>query len=439
MRDLIQVIPDDMSKNKLIVHESLIQRKVTYLRFGQRCFEVEVCVSDDINKDEILLSTNVIEALRLPLEPLYDCKITSYEVNLGPYIGLLAYRKLDNLHENVSILSNYLYDYSEIGGAVVAFTADSVDQDSQRIEGYVYDPHEKKWEHGLFGYPSVIFKRAGMSRRLRNHFHSIIGHRIFNSYIFDKWEMYEWLSEFSSTSGYLPETILYEEPQDVTSFLDMYSEAFIKPIAGSQGVGIMRAEKKDSHYIFHFREDSQKRKEVCSSEKEAKAFIKNTCKQKRFIVQSAIRMLKSQDRVIDFRMLLVKDERGYWQDSNLITRYGTKGNYVSNISDGGNAELAVDTFRHLLAMPEEKLYQLRKKISEVGITAAKNLEKQGIHLGNLGIDIAIDEDMNIWIIEINNKDPNHTISNDAKDRQTFYAVKRSNMLYAKYLAGFGKE
>ena len=42
----------------------------------------------------------------------------------------------------------------------------------------------------------------------------------------------------------------------------------------------------------------------------------------------------------------------------------------------------------------------------------------------------------IWIIEVNNKDPNHTILLDAKDRQQLYSIKRANMLYAKRLAGF---
>ncbi|EEG78874.1 YheC/YheD family endospore coat-associated protein [Dethiobacter alkaliphilus] len=441
MNNLIKILPDEQFQNRITLSSRLVgqERKITYVRFGSRCCEVSVYVSPELAKNEALLSSNVIRALQVPLQPLYMLKIRQYEMEFGPYIGLLAFRKKANLDEYISNLTNYLYDYQSIGGAVLAFSAEGVDTEKQLIDGYIYNPDLNEWEQGLYPFPASLFKRAGMRKSLRDHFHSLLGQRIFNSYIFNKWEMHTWLSNFETTKPYLPETILYETAKDALWFLKTYNEAFIKPISGSQGEGILTAKKIGNHYVFKFREEGNIQKKIIETQEEAMAFMKRLLRKDAYIIQQPLSLLKHEDRVIDFRMLLVKDQNGKWEDFNLITRFGKSGSYVSNISDGGSAELAMSTFTGIFSLSAERAYKFRQEIAQVCIDAALNLEKCGIHVGNLGIDVAIDQDFKIWIIEINNKDPNHTISIDANDRQTFYQIKKANMLYAKFLAGFGEE
>lgn len=441
MSNLIRIIPDDAYANRITLSSQAIgrERKITYIRFGHKCCEATVHCSSELQRHELLLSANIIEQLQLPLQPRYQLKITDYEITVGPYIGLLAFRKKLHLDNSVSVLSNYLYDYESIGGAILAFSAEGVDMEKQVIEGYVYNPDLQQWDHGFYPYPKSLFKRAGMNKSLRDHFHSILGENIFNSYIFNKWEMHSWLQEFETSKPFLPDTILYETADDVLWFLKTYKEAYIKPIYGSQGAGIIKAEKIGNNFVFAYKEANVMQKKIIETSKEAKAFIKEKLKKKGYIIQQSLTLLKHGDSVIDFRMLLVKDQHGNWKDYSLITRYGKSGNYVSNISDGGKAELAVNTLRNELELSEEEVYTIRKQIARVCIDAARNIEKCGVHVGNLGIDIALDENLAIWIIEINNKDPNHTISIDAKDKQTFYQIKKANMQYAKFLAGFGDE
>ena len=441
MSKLIRITPDGYYRNRITLSSKLIrqERKITLVRFGHACYEASVFVTAELPADQILLSSNIIEKLKLPLQPRYLLKISDYEITIGPYIGLMAFSKKKSLEEGVNVLSNYLYDYDAIGGAILAFTAEGINPEKLLIEGYIYNPDAMQWEHGFYPYPAAVFKRAGLSKTLRDHFSSLLGPKVFNSYIFNKWEMYCWLSQFKASKQYLPETILYEKPEDVIWFLKNYGQAFIKPIYGSQGLGIFIASQIENNYIFKYRENGNLHKRIITKGKEANNFIRKMLLKNRYLIQQSISLLEHEGRIIDFRMLLVKNLYGSWQDCSLIARYGRVGNYVSNISDGGKAELAEDTFRNILKLPETQIYGLRKRVANICIEAANNLEKCGLHVGNLGIDIAIDQDFNIWIIEINNKDPNHTIAIDAKDRQSFYQIKKANMQYAKYLAGFGRE
>lgn len=100
------------------------------------------------------------------------------------------------------------------------------------------------FEEGTYYYPASIFKRIGMVKELRDHFHTLLGDAVFNNYIFNKWEAHQWLNSIDNVKDHIPHTILYETPKDIREFLNKYDTAYIKPIYGSQGIGIVKIEKK---------------------------------------------------------------------------------------------------------------------------------------------------------------------------------------------------
>lgn len=444
MKDKVRVLPDYQYNNRITIAFDLLpieyqHLKMIFVRFGKKCIEVKVETSYETPTNEILLSVNVIQEFHLPLQPYYEIQINKNELELGPFIGILAAKTKDKLDETVDVLTNYVYDYEEISGAILAFSVEGVNMDEQLIEGYVYNPDQKAWDFGVFHYPSSIFKRTSMEREMSNHFHSALGSSIFNSYKFNKWELFKWLKSFPSISQYLPETVLYERARDVIWFLKTYERALIKPIFGSKGIGIIQAVRNGNKLTFSYTKEGEVYEEVFEKEEEARNFIRRFVKRNRAIIQQKLELLRKDESVIDFRLLLVKNELGRWQDFGLVGRIGKSGSFISNISSGGSALIGEDVLKEVIHLPEDQLFQFRQKLSSIAFEVAANLEKCGIHLGNLGIDFAIDQDLNVFIIEVNNKDPNHTIAIDANDRQMFYHVKRANMLYAKYLTGFGKE
>ncbi|MDF2606406.1 MAG: hypothetical protein K0S34_596 [Bacillales bacterium] len=442
MTPKVNILEYESKKNCIAISPSLLpdkkHRKKAYLRFGIKAVEVDVITSAEISNSNILISKNIINELCLPLLQKYELKSDGVEIILGPYIGILACKEQQTLDSIVNNLSNYLYDYEDLGGAFVAFSSEGIDITNEVINGYMFNPVTLKWDAGVYTYPSCIFRRSGLSNIQRNHLHSKIGDKIFNNFIFDKWEMHEWLEKSPKIKNFLPETIKYKHPSDITWFLDHFQTAYIKPISGSQGFGISRTYLDEGNYIIKLndKENNENAVQIFTDKKEFHNFLKSKLKANRYLIQQSIDVLTLEDKMIDFRVLLVKDYYGQWKDMGIIAKYGVKGNIVSNISSGGYASTGEDAFRNVCGLNDDEIFTLRNRISDLCILAAQTMEDYGIHCANFGIDIAIDNNLNIWIIEINNKDPNHTIAIDAGAKQIFYQTKKMNMLYAKRLAGF---
>lgn len=444
MNQQYRIIPDFIRSDSIIfnnnLNNSLIKTmKIAYLQFGARCYEVKVAFSSEIEADEILLSNKIIEDLKVPSFLSYNVTFNKNKIIIGPYIGMLTEKKETRLKEVINNLTSYVYGYEEIGGAVLVFSEEGVDMDKHLIKGFIFNPTTESWVEGIYTYPASIFKRTGIKKTLRNHFQSILGDVVFNNYIFNKWESHQWLSCFEKVEEYLPKTIIYNKPSDIRNFLKEYKTAYIKPIYGSQGSGILRIEAKGDWYILRNSQNGEDSEKCFKTKADLNKFLKDNLTPGGYIIQIALNLISFEERSIDFRYILVKGGDGDWNDIGLIARFGTKGNITSNVSTGGSAEKAEVTFKNVLNLSDEEVSNLRERISTIGKEIAYGLERCGISCGNLGIDIAIDTDGHIWIIEVNNINPNHTIALDAKDRQMFYKARLLNMLYAKRLAGFPKE
>jgi carbamoylphosphate synthase large subunit len=82
---------------------------------------------------------------------------------------------------------------------------------------------------------------------------------------------------------------------------------------------------------------------------------------------------------------------------------------------------------------------LQKKIADMAAAVANKLDEYGINCGTLGFDIGLDQMGRLWLIEINNRDPDPGIALDIHNTQLYYALKTGPLFYAKYLAGFAAE
>lgn len=438
-----KIVPDLHANNCLTIHpdaaksHNLSANKKWFLRFGTQAVEMKLRTSSVLNEDEIKLSVSIIDLLRIPINCRFEICREKNEILLGPFIGILVGANKSYLDENVQYLSNYLYDYDHIGGAIIAFSLEGIDPLRYTIDGYLYSPETEKWEPGIFPYPASVIKIIYLNKEWRNHFQTVFGHRYFNSYVFNKWEMYKWLSHEPQLNSYLPKTIIYHTPQDVENLLGEHNEIFIKPVHGSMGDRIYRVKKsRGASLQVEFQQAGEPQKSNFSNIHELGVFLKKQFKGKTIILQQSLDLITYQEKKIDFRIVMVKNQSGDWEDMCMVAKYGKEGSIVTNILAGGTAEIGEKTLQKIFGISEEAAFRFRKEISRISHEAVHCIEECGVHCGNLGIDIAIDTSSKVWIIEINNLNPSPLFALDINDRQLFYQIKRLNMLYAKRLAGF---
>lgn len=425
--------------NSLIIHNivaaqlNLKHNDFKKIRFGVKSLGVTIKISMQIKENVLELSKGIISAMNLPLSSTYQLTLGNEEIIIGPFIGILFAKSQTTFARKFSRLKDYVHHYPSFGGTIVAFSLDQI-LDNGKISGFVFNPNEGTWEKSIFPYPSAVLIATGLPLRKRILLEKRLRTVIINSRMYNKWQCYKLLSPLKE---YLPETSLYNTPEQIFDYLRRYNSVYVKPIQSTGGFRIKKIFLNYSRKIT-VRSNSRgyRKRIVFRNLNRASLSLRNTLRSRRWIIQQPIDLLSFNNSLIDFRCIVVKDERGIWRDMGVISKYGTKGNIVTNVLSGGIAEMAIETIKKVLNLPEEKANELCQEISNLSIQAVQSIESAGGILGTAGIDIGIDKNQKLWIIEVNLNNPQHDIAVDAKKPDLYNQILKLNMLYLKYLAGF---
>jgi hypothetical protein len=443
MNQVVTIKTKTDQRSELVIHPEkaaaigLGSKKFAYISFGSQKHNVKINMDHQLSKENILLSQNLIKELHLPDYPVYEICINHNEILIGPYIGLLISDEDNQLTSSrFNKMMVYVKEYSKLHGAILVFALNKVDKGNRLIEGYCYNPVKLYWQKGIFPYPSSIYRTIGLSPEWKNHFLSAIGDKIFNSRFFNKWEMVEWFSKEPGINLHIPYTVLYHSPGDVFEMLERFPKIYIKPVFGLQGRGIVRISMENKMFILKYREKNQNCNIAFEDPGLVSEYITKRFRPGRYLIQQAVDLLEYKGRIIDFRCVVQKSQSNTWVCQAIIGRSGVKDSIVSNISSGGAAFTAENILKKAIPASAENVDDLKKEIAAFAITVCKILDEYGINCGTLGLDIGMDTGGHLWLIEINNRDPDPGIALDVHDTQLYYTIKAGPLFYAKFLAGF---
>ncbi len=412
-------------------------RKFACLSFGSQKQSASLRPNGALAQDEVWLSAQLSQGLHLPDYPLYELRAVQGELRVGPHIGLLVSeddRKLTA--SRLKKMLSYAKAYDRLHGALVVFALDQIDQEHRLITGYGYNPAQRCWQRGIFPYPAALYRTIGLNSAWKNHFLSAIGDKMFNSRFFSKWDMYQWFSGDAELNPHLPVTVPYGSPQDVLAMLARFPVVYIKPVSGLRGRGIVRMSAANPGFSCEYRANRKNRRIPLADWAQACAYLERRFHSGKYLIQQAVDLLEYQGGIIDFRCVLQKDQAGAWVCQAIVGRSGAKGSIVSNISSGGAAFPAADILQRALATSLETIAQQQNEMAAFAIRVCHKLDGYGIHCGTLGLDVGLDSQGKLWLIEINNRDPDPTIALDIQDAELYDRLKTGPLFYAKFLAGF---
>ncbi|PTX59095.1 YheC/D-like protein [Melghirimyces profundicolus] len=405
------------------------------LKFGAATRIVQVEPDPNLDRRNLLrLSESLLHSMNIPLPPRYEIVSGDREIQVGPLIGMLVSGTEQGLRRRLRFLSRYTQHYPSINGVLLAFSLSGVNRKEKQVSGFYYHPEKKNWKRVTVPYPDSIFNMITLNDRWRSHFRNSLDRCLFNEYRFSKWEMYQALKEHPETRDHLPETHLLASLCDLVPYLDSWDGIYIKPVAGSLGRSIYRIRKNGSGYSLS---TSNRRGNFSIRLANEKALLKSLKKhldpEKTYLFQPLLRICYPGG-IRDFRLIVVKDETGEWKDVGLIGRLGKRGAVVSSSITGARREPGEATIQSLVA-EERDADSVRKKMSELALSAARIMDRKH-HYGNFGMDLAMDQDGKLWLIEINSRDPHHYKAAKAGRKDLAREACRSNLAYAKRLAGF---
>jgi glutathione synthase/RimK-type ligase-like ATP-grasp enzyme len=321
-----------------------------------------------------------------------------------------------------------------LGMRVFVFSPRQVDFGRRMVVGYRYQGGV--WTKGTFPLPQVIYDRVFLGPSYRQYKPFIDKLQNDPEIVFlgrgltGKWQVYQILSKSPELSKWLPETNLYTFPA-LLSLLQRDGAAVIKPIAGTHGIGVVRIVHADGKYVATGRNQQNKPfQRICRSTEELQRFAGSFTAGRKFLVQTYLALLTPDGMPYDVRVLVQKNSRGEWETTGKAVRMGDKNSITSNLHGGGKA-MPLSSFlaRYI---PEENQTEIEREMDQLIKLLPPFLEQYHGRLVELGIDVGIDTEGNVWIIEVNSK-PGRTVFRYIEDREARIRSVTQPVSYAHYL------
>lgn len=363
-------------------------------------------------------------------------------LHLGPLIGIFSsgFTKMPNkpLGERSEFFSKLLSLNTMTGCIPFIFGEQHIDWDLETIRGYVFIDSE--WRVCEFPFPNVVYDRLPNRRtekesgpqEVKRKFQELYTIPWYNPGFFNKWDVYERLSQDDTALVFLPETYPLTSFSTIEHLLSKYRQAFIKPIHGSLGLGIHQVIYDKNNHVYYCRyknEDQQNKLQRFSSLEAMINYVFRNRTLDNLIVQQGIPLIRFEKRPVDFRVHSNKDSQGNWQVTAIAAKVAGSGSVTTHIKNGGS----VKTVREICET-QEKAKEIEEKLTIAAITLSQSIEKHldGI-IAEIGFDFGLDKQGRVWMFEANSK-PGRSIFSHPKLKEFELLTRKLSLDYAIYLA-----
>jgi len=409
------------SYNDKVIHLSgsllkslkLSGKKTVHLKLGK---ETITAALKPIKRQghHLYLSAGVRNTIRVPKTgSITLLSAGENEVKLGPLIGVLTDTSVGTTSSPFGSRTGFIRQLLRTGESKAyffAFTPRDINWQRQTINGYFLNG-QNGWYRKVVPLPDVVYNRLP-SRRAETTT-SIVGLRerfvrnkipFFNWSFFDKSDVYKMLDKDVEALKHLPESVNNPKSEKIKELLHKHQFLYYKPTAGSLGIGIYRLtyHPKQGYFARYRRNGSNVLLRFTRFQSLVRMLQgRHGNSLSRYVCQQGIRLIEIDGCPIDFRFHMHKNGENEWVPVGIGAKKAGRGSVTTHIKNGGT-----------LLTPEQALGrtfgsradEVLTKAKEVSIKLSEAIERNFPHtLGELGLDIGIDKEGEIWMFEANAK------------------------------------
>ena len=392
-------------------------------------------------KEEVLVSQDVYEQLKIPSNGHIHLFQQEDTIHIGPLIGIFTAGFTNSLlrpiGERSLFFAKILTVQKSVGAFAFVFGVQQINWEKGTINGYFYN--KSGWETIEVPFPHVIYDRLPNRKTENLHALKQIKHRLkdeylipwFNPGFFNKWEVHQLLHKDTNISRYFPETHKHPTFSLLERMLSSYGHVFLKPENGSLGLGVYQfiySRAEEAYYCRYRDEKNNNRLRKFSSLEKMVNFLFKNKQLKHYIVQQGISLVRIDEKKVDFRVHTNKNEDGKWQVSAVAAKIAGKGSVTTHLNNGGVVKTVDEIF------PNKAEYQkIMNQLENVALTLSESIdEKVEGTIGEIGFDLGIDKNNEIWVFEANSK-PGRSIFSHPKLKKHDLLTRQLSMSYALYL------
>ncbi|MBB6634029.1 YheC/YheD family protein [Cohnella thailandensis] len=217
--------------------------------------------------------------------------------------------------------------------------------------------------------------------------------------------------------------------ETLREMLHKYGMIYVKPVGGTFGRGVIRVEySPGSPDVYQFQSEENKfRFHDFDSMYDSLLIVKRKTS---YLAQQGIELLKYRKRRFDLRVMVQRNPKGHWETTGIIGRLAHPRKIVTNYHSGGTP-MAIEILiaEHLRGHTTISAY--RQKLGSLGVEVARALERRFPRIQEIGVDVAVDQNLKPWILEVNTL-PDPFIFRKLKDRSAFRRIYRYAVAYGRF-------
>jgi len=268
-------------------------------------------------------------------------------------------------------------------------------------------------------------------KNLKNNFNTAV----FNEQFLDKIGVFTELAKDANSRKHLPLSVACTKLETLRRMMTKYPVVFLKPTAGRMGKGIIRiARRAEGGFLTQSTSTNGTRNRIHENFAKLGAFVKPRIRRKAHLVQQGLTLLKVYRQNLDFRALVQKDRSGEWSITSIVGRIAGPRHFVSNLARGGRMTTVLNALtRAGLAVNQAKSVAAEMRKAALLLAGALDKQMNG-SFGELGVDLAVDRNLQIWLLEINAK-PSKTEPLPTGSRKVRPSARKV-MHYTRFLSKF---
>ena len=365
--------------------------------------------------NHLYLATGVRRGIRVPKAgSIYLRSLQQQdEVQIGPLIGVLSDGPTSSTQAPFGSRTGFIKQLLNEGSNtsyIFAFTPKDIDWQEETVYGYFLNESGSFYRQKV-SLPDVVYNRLPSRlaettvpiQQLRERF---IRKKIpfFNWSFFNKSDIYRLLEHDTTVNKFVPESLMNPTADQIKDMLERHSIVYYKPSGGSLGNGIYRISYiPETGYFVRYRKKTGNALQRYASF----ASLMRTLQQRHgrnlrgYVAQQGIRLIEIDGCPIDFRFHMHKNGSNQWVVVGIGAKKAGKGSVTTHIKNGGSLLTPGQALQRAFGTRGEEVLRQAK---QVAITLAEGIERHHNHLiGELGFDIGIDKEENIWMFEANAK------------------------------------
>lgn len=350
-----------------------------------------------------------------------------------PVIGILAFRVGATFNE-ASYLRALINEGRKLGATVFLFAHRDVINE-RSVKGFSPSEDGTGWKSAIYPRPDAVIDRCRRPTPDAKGFRQRTRYLFVNSKFTNKWSITKLFSKEQRVRNWIPQTKSFSR-ENLSSMLKKFAAIYLKPGNGTGGRSVVKIAKRSYGYELLGRTNGQKKRhERFSSFDALYRYCSRWSENEKirdgmFMVQQGLDLELLPGKVVDMRLLIQKNGEGKWEVTGEGMRIGGTNSPTSNLHGGGKAATAESILYRRFG--PKKGNDIIQKSRSMAHTIVSVVEKHFGRMMEIGLDIGVDVNGDIWLIEVNPK-PGRDIFKKIGSKQLYKTSVQRPIQYAMYL------